>query len=196
MPSIVLASGSAYRSELLKKLQLDFTTCGSHIDETPLANETAYDLALRLAVAKARSVSKQWTESLIIGSDQTADCGGQFLHKPGNRETAIQQLCIQSGRSVIFYTGLILLDSASGKQISTVETCTVHFRKLSLEQITYYVDKERPFDCAGAFKSEGLGIALFKKIESDDPNTLIGLPLIKLIELLNEFGVDVLKLRT
>jgi septum formation protein len=132
-------------------------------------------------------------QSLIIGSDQVAECRGQILGKPGNRDKAIAQLQTCSGNKVTFHTGLSLLESASNRQVSTVETFTVYFRPLSLPQIEKYIELEEPYDCAGSFKVEGLGIALFEKLDGTDINTLIGLPLIRLVDLLGEFGIDPLK---
>lgn len=189
---VILASTSRYRRELLGKLGLKFDCCAPDIDESPLPHESAPDLAERLATQKAHSMAATYPHHLIIGSDQVAVCDGHLLGKPGNRERAIQQLQRQSGRAVSFYTGISLLDSPSGHIISAVDCCTVYFRHLSDRQIVDYLDREQPFDCAGSFKSEGLGIALFDKIIGEDPNALIGLPLIKLIDLLNDFGVQVL----
>ncbi len=192
MKPIVLASGSEYRAELLRKLHFDFAACSSHIDETALPGETAEQLVVRLAQNKAKAVSASYPNHLIIGSDQVAVCGTQFLNKPGNREQAIRQLKKQSGQAVRFYTGLSVLNSSNGNILSDMDICTVYFRPLSDRQIEHYIDLEQPFDCAGSFKSEGLGIALFSKIKGADPNALIGLPLIKLIDLFAQFGVDIL----
>lgn len=192
MKSIVLASGSAYRAALLQKLHIDFVCYPSDIDENIYLDHSAEQRALYLSQAKALAIAKRFSNHLIIGSDQVAMCDGQILNKPGNRENAIQQLTQQSGKSVTFYTGLSVLDTTTNKSLSTVERCTVHFKTLSDTQIQHYVDLEQPFDCAGSFKSEALGIALFSRIEANDPNTLIGLPLIKLIEFLDVFGLPVL----
>ncbi|MGZ4960180.1 MAG: Maf family protein [Methylomonas sp.] len=192
MLPIVLASGSSYRAELLRKLHLDFISCSSNIDESPHDGESAAEQAVRLSEAKACALSADYPQHLIIGSDQVAVCGSQFLNKPGNREQAIRQLKAQSGQTVWFYTGIAVLDSASGRCLSDIDICSVHFKALSDKQIESYVDLEQPFDCAGSFKSEGLGIALFSRIEGGDPNALIGLPLIKLIALLEKFGATIL----
>lgn len=192
MSAIILASGSQYRAELLRKLHLDFISCGSHVDETPLPGESPEPLALRLSQAKAEALSAMYPNHLIIGSDQVAVCGGEFLNKPGDRTQAIRQLKAQSGQTVRFYTGVCVLNSANGQSRSDIDICAVHFKTLSDSQIERYVDLEQPFDCAGSFKSEGLGIALFSRIEGDDPNALIGLPLIKLTGLLARFGVVVI----
>ncbi|MFN3919654.1 MAG: Maf family protein [Methylohalobius sp.] len=189
---LVLASGSPYRKLLLEKLELPFVTAEPHIDETPLFNEAPEQLAMRLAAAKARAVAEEFPRHLIIGSDQVAVLGGRKLDKPGGFEAAVAQLQAASGRSMCFYTGVSVLNSRTGRQLNAVDRCKVHFRTLSREEIADYVRREMPYDCAGAFKIEGLGIALFHRIEGDDPNALIGLPLIQLIDLLHRFGVKVL----
>lgn len=191
MPPIVLASSSQYRCKLLKKLQIEFTTQHSNIDERPLSGESPADLALRLAAAKAEAVAANYDHHLIIGSDQVATVGLTLLSKPGNRENAIRQLEAQSGQIVRFFTGLCVLDSHSGRRLTDLDICEVHFRTLDNQQIQRYVDIEQPYDCAGGFKSEGYGIALFRKIVGEDPNALIGLPLIKLIALLDQFGAAI-----
>lgn len=191
-PLLVLASSSPYRKLLLEKLQLPFVTAEPNIDEAPLFNEAPEQLAMRLAAAKARAVAKEFPRHLIIGADQVAVLGGRKLDKPGNFETAVAQLQAASGRSVCFYTGISVLNSRSGRQINAVDICKVHFRSLSQEEIQDYVRREEPYDCVGAFKAEGLGIALFQRIEGDDPNALIGLPLIQLVDLLRRFGIKVL----
>lgn len=189
MTAIVLASSSPYRAKLLKKLHLAFESFNSNIDESPLANEAPVALAQRLAFAKAKAGAARFQQHLIIGSDQVACCNGQILGKPGSREAAIDQLSRQSGQAVAFYTGICVFDSQSGSHVSEVDVCHVHFRRLSRQQIERYLDLEQPFDCAGSFKSEGYGIVLFEKIVGDDPNALIGLPLIKLTRLLAQFGI-------
>lgn len=190
---IVLASSSAYRRELLKKLAIDFSCCPANVDETPRPHESPADLALRLSIEKALAVGSAYPAHLVIGSDQVAALAGEVLGKPGSRERAVAQLQRQSGRAVSFYTGLCVLDSASGQYFTALDRCEVHFKPLSLQQIEYYLDVDRPYDCAGSFKSEALGIALFDKICGEDPNALVGLPLIKLVGLLQQFGVDVLR---
>jgi MAF protein len=189
MPDIVLASSSIYRAKLLKQLHLEFESVASNIDESRLPNETPAALALRLSEAKARAVNDQFQHHLIIGSDQVACCGEAILGKPGNRASAIEQLSQQSGQVVHFYTGISVLDSKSGKCLNDVDICSVHFRPLDRQQILRYLDVEQPYDCAGSFKSEAYGIVLFDKIVGEDPNALIGLPLIKLIALLAQFGI-------
>jgi len=192
IPPLVLASGSPYRKVLLEKLQLPFTTAAPDIDETPHFNEGPEQLAMRLAGAKSRALKEAYPQHLIIGCDQVALLGGRQLHKPGSFEKAVEQLEAASGRSLRFYTGVSVLNSRSGRQLSDIDVCRVHLRKLNRGQIEGYLRREQPYDCVGAFKSEGLGIALFRAFEGDDPNALIGLPLIKLIDLLQRFGVEVL----
>ncbi|MFB2684061.1 nucleoside triphosphate pyrophosphatase [Shewanella mangrovisoli] len=191
-PQLILASTSVYRQALLQKLGLAFKTCNPDIDESPMANESAQDLVLRLAKAKAEAGASHFPRGLIIGSDQVAVIDGKIIGKPLNRDNALKQLSQASGKAITFYTGLALYDAASGEVAAQVEPFTVHFRQLTTAQITAYVDKEQPFYCAGSFKSEGLGIALFNRLEGRDPNTLIGLPLILLTEMLLNQGIDVL----
>lgn len=192
MKKLILASGSAYRKQLLKKLRLDFDTCSPDIDESAKAGESGKALATRLAIEKARVAAKTHKDNLIIASDQVAMLGSLQLFKPNNRENAIRQLRTQAGHSVIFHTALCLLDSSNDRYLTALDSCIVHFKQLSQQQIERYIDLEKPFDCAGSFKSEGMGIVLFEKIECDDPNSLIGLPLIKLVELLRQFDYPVL----
>ncbi len=157
-----------------------------------MAAETPETLVKRLSEAKARAASANHPDALIIGSDQVACINGQILGKPGGREKAAEQLRQASGRVVMFHTGLCLLDARSGEAQIDCVPFAVHFRPLSEGQITAYLAREQPFNCAGSFKSEGLGIALFTKLEGDDPNTLIGLPLIRLIQMLEHSGMPVL----
>ena len=192
MNPIVLASSSPYRRALLEKLGLPFSAASPDIDETPHAGETATALVERLARAKAAALADAFPRHLIIGSDQVACLGGDILGKPGTLENARRQLRAASGRRVEFLTGLCVLDSASGVAHSVVESFSVVFRPLGDTAIDHYLERERPFDCAGSFKSEGLGIALFEKLDGNDPNALVGLPLIRLVDLLSRFGVAVL----
>ena len=189
---LILASSSPFRRQLLEKIDLPFSGISPDVDESPLADETPQQLVERLAVKKAQALATQHPNALIIGSDQVATFEGDIIGKPHTREKSIAQLQRFSGQSVTFLTGLALLDSKSGEHHSLVEPFTVHFRALTDEQIAYYVDKEQPFNCAGSIKSEGFGITLFEKLEGEDPNALVGLPLIKLTQLLAKFGVDVL----
>ena len=190
MQPLVLASSSRYRRELLQKLGLNFITASPDIDETPLPNETAHQLTARLAEAKAIALTKTYPDALIIGSDQVCSFQGQILGKSGNRENALVQLSLLNGQSACFMTGLCLFNAATGHKQTLVDEFRVHFRQLTPAQIEFYVDKEQPFDCAGSFKSEGLGITLFKRLEGDDPNSLVGLPLIRLSEMLRKEGMD------
>jgi MAF protein len=192
MKTIVLGSTSVFRQAILEKLNLPFQTAKPNIDETPLANETPNALVERLAIEKAKAVASQFPNALIIGSDQVAVCEGEILGKPHNFENGVKQLTKFSNKAVTFYTGLCVFDSASNTVKSLVEPFIVHFNELSSSEIENYLLAEQPYGCAGSFKSEGLGICLFKKLEGDDPNTLIGLPLIKLVALLKQHGLDVL----
>jgi len=188
--TLILASSSPYRRALLEQLRLPFTCVSPHIDEAALPGERPPELARRLAQEKVCALAARHPDALIIGSDQVAECGGRALGKPGSRERAVAQLQSCSGRAVHFYTGVSLLDTASGKQRTEVESFAVHFRQLSDGQIRRYVELEKPYDCAGSFKAEGLGVVLFEKMEGSDFSSLIGLPLIRLVELLREFGID------
>ena len=187
---LVLASASPYRSALLGRLGLPFTTTVPQVDESPRPGEAPQALVLRLAEAKAREVSSGYPRGLIIGSDQVACIDGEILGKPGDRPRAIAQLERASGRCVVFHTGLCLLNAATGRAQTVVEPFRVHFRALSRARIEAYVDRELPYNCAGSFKSEGLGVVLFERLEGDDPSALIGLPLIRLVTLLESEGVD------
>jgi MAF protein len=198
---LILASTSPYRQHLLQKLTQNFTCISPEVDETPLAGETAQALVVRLAQVKAIAGAKRYLaesglkstpEALVIGSDQVAVIDGSIVGKPLTHSNAINQLQQASGKAVTFYTGLTVYNSHSHKMTCEIVPFTVHFRALSLAQITYYVETEQPLYCAGSFKSEGLGIALFERLEGDDPNTLIGLPLIALIDMLAEHGETVL----
>ncbi len=192
MLPIILASSSRYRQQLLAKLKLPFQSFSPNIDECRIGKEKPDTMAARLAESKAIATAEKFKQHLIIASDQAACLDDQILHKPGSRSRAIEQLQHQSGRQVSFYTAVSVYDSSRHTMKSDIDTCVVHFRELSLQQIEHYVDKERPFDCAGSFKSEALGIALLKKIDGDDPNALIGLPLIKLVTLLEQSGMQIL----
>jgi MAF protein len=194
--NLVLASTSPFRQQLMQKLMLPFSCVNPDIDETPIKDETALALVKRLAEQKALAganlIAQTSVPQLIIGSDQVALINGQIIGKPYTVDNAIDQLSSASGQAITFYTGLAVFNSANQQMISCVEPFTVHFKHLSTAQIRYYVDAEQPLYCAGSFKCEGLGIALFSRLEGDDPNSLIGLPLIKLIDLLSQHGVDVL----
>ena len=192
MSDLVLASTSSYRRELLARLGLPFVTVAPAADETRRKNEEPSALVARLAEAKARSVAQRHTDSLIIGSDQVALLGGAVLGKPGDFETNVAQLLSASGRRVEFLTGLCLLNSSTDVVQVDVSSFVVVFRSLTREQIEHYVRREQPFDCAGGFKSEGLGITLFDRMMGDDPTALIGLPLMRLVAMLEAEGLDAL----
>ena len=189
---LVLASTSPFRKALLEKLNLPFITDKPMVDETALAGETAIQLVKRLAIAKAQALAHKYENALLIGSDQVCVNDGEILGKPGDFENAFAQLKSASAKSITFYTGLALVNTKTGAVQSLVEPFNVQFRKLSDQMITNYLNKEQPYNCAGSFKSEGFGIALFDALEGKDPNTLIGLPLISLIKLLENEGVTVL----
>ena len=191
-PTIVLGSTSPFRKEILNKLNIQFETDKPEVDETPLANETAIELVERLAILKAKAVAYKWGNSLVIGSDQVALFNGQILGKPHTHENAVKQLSSFSGNKVTFLTGLALTDTESNKTLSLVEPFEVHFKQLTVNEIESYLKTEKPYNCAGSFKSEALGICLFEKLIGEDPNTLVGLPLIKLVDLFKQFGFDVL----
>ncbi len=189
---IILASSSPYRRALLQRLGLTFECMTPDIDETPKPGELCPALAARLALEKAEAIAKSHPDALVIGSDQTASIKGQRLSKPGNHQVATAQLKACADNSVIFYTGLALVQHKRGFSQTRIEPYTVHFRALSDAQIDAYLRKEQPYDCAGSFKCEGLGISLFKALEGRDPTALEGLPLIALTDLLAEAGVDIL----
>ncbi len=187
--NLTLASTSRYRKALLEKLGLPFDCAAPDVDERPLAEESAQALVTRLARAKAQAIADARDHGLIIGSDQVCVCDGRILGKPGTIDNAVAQLMAAQGRSVTFYTGLCVLDAATGQAHQLVEPFTVHFRNLDESAIRRYVEAELPLDCAGSFKCEGMGIVLFQGLEGRDPNALIGLPLIGLIELLACHGI-------
>lgn len=184
MPQLILASTSPWRRALLEKLAIPFECAAPEVDETPLPDEAPRHLVLRLAQKKAQSLAHRYPSHLIIGSDQICVLDGEITGKPLTEENARQQLLKARGNIVTFYTGLALYNSATGHLQTEVEPFDVHFRHLSETEIEDYVRKERPLHCAGSFKSEGLGIALFERLEGRDPNTLIGLPLIALCQML------------
>jgi septum formation protein len=189
---LLLASTSPYRRELLARLGLAFETANPQTDETPMPGEAPEATALRLSEAKARAVASDHPYTLIIGSDQVAVMEGQVFGKPGTHDRAVEQLRLLRGRTVNFFTGLCLLNTATGQaQVRGVPTL-VTFRDLSDEEIENYLRREHPYNCAGAAKSEGLGIALLKSMQGDDPNALIGLPLIALCDMLRAEGVPIL----
>ncbi|MCA1923793.1 Maf family protein [Buttiauxella noackiae] len=190
MTQIVLASTSPYRRELLEKLGMPFITAAPLVDETPIPGEDARQLVMRLAQAKAQALSMQYPNHLIIGSDQVCVLDGKIVGKPHTEEKAVEQLLIARNSVVTFYTGLALYNSAAGNLQVICEPFDVHFRHLSEQEIRNYVYKEQPLQCAGSFKSEGLGITLFERLSGKDPNTLVGLPLISLCEMLCNEGCN------
>ncbi|KOR30173.1 septum formation inhibitor Maf [Achromatium sp. WMS1] len=193
---LVLASTSISRRNLLQRLRIEFTMIAPDVDETAYPDEAPIALVKRLAEAKAKAgVQQVKGDALIIGSDQVACLDHVIIGKPGSRDAAIAQLEQASGRSVLFYTGLCVLDSASGNLQTTCVPCKVYFRSLHRHTIENYVDLEPVLNCAGSFKSEGLGIALFERIDGDDPTALIGLPLISLVSMLEHFGVSLFAMK-
>lgn len=188
---LILASSSRYRRELLDRLGLEYDAESPDIDESSRPGETPKDTALRLSEMKARAIWEKHPGSIVIGSDQVADLNGTKLGKPHTRERAIEQLTAMQGNVVVFYTALCVID-AEGRAEKLLSPTTIRMRSLKRETIEAYVDREKPFDCAGAAKIEKLGIALMASVESDDPTSLIGLPLMKLTTLLANAGVEVL----
>lgn len=190
---LILASSSRYRRKLLERLGVSFVQHDPAVDETPIAGESAEALTERLAIAKARAAATLHPQSLIIASDQVCVLGDSILGKPGTHSRAVQQLEGASGREVLFLTGLCVLNASAATVQSAVVPYRVRFRVLSYEQIDTYLARERPYDCTGAFRSEGLGIALIEGLEGEDPNALVGLPLIRLVDMLAAEGLDVLR---
>lgn len=188
---LILASTSIYRSQLLSTLQIPFQTAAPDIDETPLPGESAEQTSLRLSREKAMVVAEQFPDALIIGSDQVALLDGVQLGKPLNHDNAVKQLRAMRGRSVQFYSALSLFNARNGEMQTDVIVTRVSYRDLSDEAIERYLHKEQPYHCAGSAKAEGLGIALISRIEGDDPNALIGLPLIRLVAMLEKQGVNI-----
>jgi septum formation protein len=190
-PTLILASSSPYRKELLQRLRLEFQVAAPDVDETPQPQETPQALVKRLAIAKARAVAEQHPGSLVIGSDQVAVHQGTIVGKPLTHERAVAQLRAASGTEVVLYTGLALVNADTGTIQSEVVPYRVVFRTLSQAQIENYLRREQPYHCAGSVKSEGLGVALLERFEGEDPATLIGLPLIRLVRMLENEGVRV-----
>lgn len=190
--TLILGSSSRYRKELLSRLKIPFEVAAPEVDETPLSNETPRDLALRLALAKARAVASQNPEAVVIGSDQVADLEGLPLGKPGNHANAVKQLQRMRGQTVIFQTALSVVCLATGFEQTDLAAVKVTFRDLTDAEIEAYLMAEEPYDCAGSAKSEGLGIALLAAIDNDDPTALVGLPLIRTCHLLSAAGVKLL----
>jgi septum formation protein len=190
-PPLVLASSSRYRRELLERLHVPFTTATPEVDERPRTREEPSALALRLACAKAHAVRHLHPDALIIGSDQVATVGATLLDKPGTHERAAEQLRLMSEKKVEFLTALCLLNARSAREQTAIVPVTVHMRNLDDAQIERYLRAERPYDCAGSARIEGLGIALVAALEGTDPTALIGLPLIKLCDMLRAEGIQV-----
>ena len=189
-PALILGSTSRYRGELLHRLRMPFEVVAPQVDETALTGEQPAELALRLALAKARAVARNHPQAAVIGSDQVADLDGQAIGKPGTHERALDQLRAMSGRTVIFQTAVAVVRRDNGFEASALVPVTVRFRRLGEAEIERYLRLEQPYDCAGSAKSETLGIALLDAIESDDPTALVGLPLIKTCALLRQAGLD------
>lgn len=188
MQNLVLASTSVFRKSLLERLQIPFECVAPNVDETPLENETPAELVRRLSELKARAVTAQFPNSLIIGSDQVSVVDNKIVGKPHTHEKAVQQLTAASGKTIDFLTGLALFNTATQTCQVDLVKFSVQFRQLTPEQIERYLRKEQPYQCAGSFRSESLGIALFEKMIGDDPTALIGLPLIRLTQMLESEG--------
>ncbi len=190
--ALVLGSTSRYRKELLSRLGLPFSTDSPQVDETPRPGERPADLALRLAIAKARDVAQRHPEAVVIGSDQVADLLGEPLGKPGTHERAVAQLQRMRGQTVVFQTAVAVVCLATGFEQVELAPVAVVFRDLGDAEIEHYLRTEQPYDCAGSAKSEGLGIALLERIDNDDPTALVGLPLIRTCRMIRAAGVPVL----
>lgn len=190
LPRIVLASTSRYRAELLRRLVDDFEQIAPDVDERSRPDEAPEARAVRLAAAKSRRVASNLGDALVIGSDQVATLGDRVLHKPGSPENAREQLRASSGKCIDFSTSVCVIDTRNGQQRSAFDHTRVFFRELDDAEIDRYIARDLPFDCAGSFRSEGAGIALFERIETGDPSALIGLPLIELSRLLRQAGIE------
>ena len=190
--TLILASSSEFRRQLLQKLLIPFNSISPKVDETALDGEKPHQTALRLAQEKAKKVGAEYPHALVIGCDQVATLDGEQLGKPGNHNNATKQLQTMRGREVTFHSALCLYNAATGNMQAEVVPYLVRFRQLTDEQIESYLTKEQPYQCAGSAKSEGLGIALMERMIGEDPNALIGLPLIKLITMLQNEGVSVI----
>ena len=189
-PTLILASTSRYRRELLERLRLPFEVHGPQVDETPLPGEAPAVLAQRLALAKAQAVAATHPDAVVIGSDQVADLDGTPIGKPGTHERAVEQLRAMRGRSIVFQTAVAVVRASTGYVGAALVPVTVRFRDLSDAEIEHYLRTEQPYDCAGSAKCETLGIALLDAIASDDPTALVGLPLIRTSALLRAAGID------
>ena len=193
---LILASTSRYRRELLGRLHIPFQVVAPDVDETPLAQESPIDLAERLALAKAKAVASQFPLAVVIGSDQVADLNGLSLGKPGTHDKAVAQLRQMRGKTVIFQTAVAVVCLASGFEQLRLAAAHVKFRGLTDDEIETYLQLEKPYDCAGSAKSEGLGIALLNSIDSDDPTALVGLPLIRTCQMLRAAGIELLSAKS
>ncbi|MBC7781115.1 MAG: septum formation protein Maf [Proteobacteria bacterium] len=192
MPALILASTSTYRRALLERLGIAFSVAAPHTDETPHAGERPFDLAARLARAKALDVGAAQPGAVVIGADQVADLDGEPINKPETHARAVEQLRLLRGRRVVFHSALCLAQHDTARAVVEVVETQVRYRQFDDAQIERYLRAERPYDCAGSAKAEGLGIVLVESIRGDDPTALIGLPLIALTRLLPEFGIPVL----
>jgi len=192
-PPLILGSSSRYRRELLSRLRLPFEVLSPEVDEAALPGERPADMALRLALAKARAVAALRPEAVVIGSDQVADLDGEAIGKPGTHERAVAQLRRMSGRRVVFQTAVAVVRPATGFERVLLAPVQVRFRELGADEIEFYLRQEQPYDCAGSAKCETLGITLLAAIDSDDPTALVGLPLIRTAELLRGAGIDPLR---
>ena len=195
MSNLILASSSSYRKSLLQRLNIEFSCSSPDVDESALAGEPATALAERLALVKAQTIASQFPNTVVVGADQVAELNGTILGKPGNHQQAVKQLTAQAGKRVLFHSGLAIVRiQADGEmqQHSLINTTEVTFRPLSQKQIEQYLLTEQPYDCAGSFKAEGLGISLFTAINSNDPTSLIGLPLIDLCSALPQFSINII----
>ena len=190
--TLILGSTSRYRRELLSRIGVPFETAAPQVDETPLPGETPVQIARRLALAKARAVTRRFPQAVVIGSDQVADLAGEPLGKPGTHERATEQLRRMRGRTVVFQTALAVVCEATGFTAEDLVPVEVRFRDLSDTEIEHYLRAEQPYDCAGSAKSEGLGIALLEAIHSDDPTALVGLPLIRTCRMIRAAGIELL----
>ncbi len=193
MQQLILGSSSPFRAEVLAKLNINFIQASPDIDEARQSNESAEALVKRLSAEKAHAIAIAYPDALIIGSDQVAVLDGEILGKPHTHEKAQQQLKSASGKTVRFMTGLTLLNSRTQSVQTVMEPFDVQFRSLEQNEIDYYLEQEKPYNCAGSFKSEGLGISLFEKLDGNDPNSLIGLPLIQLVKMLKVEGINILQ---
>ena len=189
-PQLVLASSSTYRAKLLSRLGINFITRNPLVRESLRVGETAPKRAIRLAAEKAAAVATEFSNAVIIGSDQVAACGDKILEKPGNADRAASQLILASGRKVDFHTAVSVRNTASGWEDSELVNCSVYFRELTTAEINSYIQREQPYDCAGSIKTEGLGIALIERMEGSDATALVGLPLIALFKMLRQAGVE------